>query len=246
MNQGFKSAGGNRRRRFGHQQLLDDGAFLQTLLERHESLSFTLDKIRVFDVGLQSVNNERRLAAVLAVGNPMSEHCQVRLDPTALHGGHAHIAQWYDTAPAYLRLQRFTSPEVFHNLRTHKTVGVVGLIRSKVGFDQAPFVKDQQGKTENSKFVSRQIAHAWRIGKRLFQLLVRQSPVGEPHHGVQNRPDVHRKVEVLQPLYRPAVAPAQLLQGGTRQGCGFLHSSQYSDNVVDADFACDRKVDVVE
>src|SRR5437899_2967033 len=98
----------------------------------------------------------------------MSEHGKVRFDPTALDRGHAHIAQWYDTARAYLRLQRFTGPEVFHDLRTHETVGVVALIRSKVSFDQAPFVKDQQGKTENAKFVGRQIAHAWRIGKRLF------------------------------------------------------------------------------
>ena len=225
MNHGFEGPRGNRRRRFRHQQLLDDRAFLQPFLERHESLPFTLDKIRVFDVCLHSVNNDRGLAAVLAVRNPMSEHCEVCLDPTALDGGHAHIAQWYDTARTYLRLQGFTSPEVFHNLRTHKTVGVVGLIRRKVGFDQAPFVKDQQGKTENAKFVSRQIAHAWRIGKRLFQLLVRQSPVGEPHHGVQNRPDVHREAEVLQPLYPPAVAPAQLVQGNTRQRCGHLLSS---------------------
>ena len=166
----------------------------------------------------------------------MSEHGEVRLDPTALDGGHAHIAQRHDTACANFRLQGFTGPEMFYNPRTQKTVGVVALIRRKVGFDQAPFVKDQQGKTENAKFVSRQIAHAWRIGKRLFQLLVRQSPVGEPHHGVQNRPDVHREAEVLQPLYPPAVAPAQVLQGGTRQGRGFPHSSQGGDDVVDADF----------
>ena len=239
MNHGFEGPRGNRRRRFRHQQLLDDRAFLQPFLERHESLPFTLDKIRVFDVCLQSVNNDRGLAAVLAVGNPMSEHREVCLDPTALDGGHAHIAQWYDMACAYLRLQGFAGPEVFHNLRAHKTVGVVGLIRRKVGFDQAPFVKDQQGKTENPKFVSRQIAHARRIGKRLFQLLVRQSPVGEPHHGVQNRPDVHREVEILQPRLRRALAPAQRLQRGTRQGCGSLRSSQGSDDVVDADFTRD-------
>ena len=176
----------------------------------------------------------------------MSEHGEVGLDPTALERGHAHIAQWHDAARAYLRLQRFTSREVFHNLRAHQAVGVVVLICRKVSFYEAAFVKDQQRKTEHANFVSRQIVQARRIGKRLLQLFVCQSPMCEPHHRVQNRPDIHGEVEVLQPRFRRTVAPAQIVQRSARQRCGHFPSCQDGDDVVDADFARDGEVDVVE
>ena len=210
MNHRFKGRRG--KRRLGNHQLLDDRAFAQTLLELHEPLPFPPDEFRVLDIRLQAVDHERRLAAVLAVGNPMCEHREGRLFPAAFKGRHTHVSQRHDAARANLRLQGLTSEEVFHDFHTQKTISVVVLIRRIVGLDQTSFVEHQRGKTENAEFVCRQICHARGVWKRLLELLVRKSAVHEPRHGIKHRPDVHGDVEVLQPGRSPAMAAAQTLQ----------------------------------
>ena len=168
MNHRFQGPRGKRRRQFGHHQLLDDRSLPQAILERHEPFPLPSDKIGLFEIGLQAINNKHRFASVLAVGNPMRKHRQVRLHPTALDGRHPHVAQGHDVARPNLRLQGLAGAEVFHNLHTQESVGIVVLIGLVVGLDQPPFVQDQHGKTENAEFISGQIGQARRIGERLF------------------------------------------------------------------------------